>query len=97
MASKEASLVSAQELHSFGNFLKRSEDDMKSLIINVNREVSRTNEAWDDKVNRQFTDKFYTYIDHVVKLVELLDDYSKFVHAKADAIENYGNVGQHYI
>lgn len=97
MASKDASLVSAQELHLFGTFLKRSEEDMKSLIININREVSRMSEEWDDKENLKFTDRFYSYIDHVVKLVETLDDYSKFVHSKADAIEYYVNAGQHYI
>jgi hypothetical protein len=43
-------------------------------------------------VNREFTDEFETYIDQVARLVELLDEHSRFVHKKATAIEQYNSV-----
>ena len=87
MALKDAGVVSAQDLHAFGNFLKTSEDEMVALIKSIQTEVYRVNEGWDDKVNREFTDEFDTYIDQVARLVELLDEHSRFVHKKATAIE----------
>lgn len=92
MAVKDAGVLSAQELHAFGNFLKKSEDEMVSLIKAIVTEVYRINEGWDDKVNQEFTDNFNNYIDQVAKLVELLDNHSRFVHKKATAIEQYNNI-----
>ena len=92
MAVKDAGVVSAQELHAFGNFLKKSEDDMVALIRAIHTEIYRVNEGWDDKVNREFTDQFNAYIDNVARLVELLDNHSRFVHRKATAIEQYNNI-----
>ena len=92
MAVKDAGVLSAQELHGFANFLKRSEDAMVSLINSIHNEVYRVNEGWDDKVNREFTEEFDTYIDQVARLVELLDNHSRFVHKKATAIEQYNNI-----
>jgi uncharacterized protein YukE len=92
MALKDAGVVSAQDLHAFGNFLKTSEDEMVALIKSIQTEVYRVNEGWDDKVNREFTDEFDTYIDQVARLVELLDEHSRFVHKKATAIEQYNSV-----
>ena len=92
MAVKDAGVVSAQDLHAFGNFLKKSEDEMVTLIRSIITEVYRVNEGWDDKVNREFTDEFNTYIDQVAKLVELLDNHSRFVHKKASAIEQYNHL-----
>ena len=92
MAVKDAGVLSAQELHGFANFLKRSEDEMVSLIGSIHNEVHRINEGWDDKVNREFTEEFNTYIDQVARLVELLDNHSRFVHKKAIAIEQYNNI-----
>ena len=90
--AKDAGVVSAQDLHAFGNFLKHSEDDMVSLIRSIQNEVYRVNEGWDDKVNHEFTAEFDTYIDHIAHLVELLDGHSRFVHKKASAIEQYNSV-----
>jgi uncharacterized protein YukE len=92
MAVKDAGVVSSQELHAFGNFLKKSEDDMVALIRGIVNEVYRVNEGWDDKVNQEFTIEFNTYIDQILKLVELLDNHSRFVHKKATAIEQYNNI-----
>jgi len=92
MAIKDAGVLSAQELHAFGNFLKKSEDEMVLLIKAIVAEVYRVNEGWDDKVNQEFTDDFNNYIDQVAKLVELLDSHSRFVHKKATAIEQYNNI-----
>lgn len=92
MAVKDAGVLSAQELHAFGNFLKKSEDEMVLLIKAIVTEVYRINEGWDDKVNHEFTDDFNNYIDQVAKLVELLDNHSRFVHKKATAIEQYNNI-----
>ena len=65
---------------------------MVALIKSIQTEVYRVNEGWDDKVNREFTDEFDTYIDQVARLVELLDEHSRFVHKKATAIEQYNSV-----
>ena len=92
MAEKDAGVLSAQELHAFGNFLKKSEDEMVLLIKAILAEVNRVNEGWDDKVNHEFTDDFNNYIDQVAKLVELLDSHSRLVHKKASAIEQYNDI-----
>lgn len=92
MSYKDAGVVSAAELHTFGNFLKHSEQDIIDLIKRISREVIRVNNGWDDKVNQKFTEEFGQYISTITKLVELLEDHSQFVHRKASAIENYNNI-----
>jgi len=90
--NKDAGVVSADNLHAFGNFLKKSEDEMVTLIRTIVAEVYRINEEWNDKVNQEFTDDFNNYLDQVEKLVELLDNHSQFVHKKATAIEHYKDI-----
>jgi len=90
--AKDAGVVSAQELHAFGDFLKRSEDEMVTLIKSIVSEVYRVNDEWDDKVSKEFTDEFSTYIEQISRLVELLDHHSQFVHRKASKIEEYNNI-----
>ncbi len=92
MAYKDAGVVSATELHAFGSFLKRSEQDIIELINRISTEVIRVNEGWDDKVNQKFTENFGQYISTITRLVELLEEHSQFVHRKASAIENYNNI-----
>ena len=92
MEKKAADVLSAEELHAFGNFLMRSKDEMITLIRGVVAGVYRVNEVWKDQVNQEFTEDFNSYIDQVEKLVELLESHSQFVHKKATAIEHYNNI-----
>lgn len=91
MALKDAGMQSAQEIHAFGNFLKRSEDEMTVLIKRIATELNRVHRIWDDDQNRKFTMEFRPYVDQVKKMIEHLDRYSKYVHRKAARIEDYKN------
>lgn len=90
--AKQASVVSSQELHAFGNFLTKSKEDLQSLFVMVSREISRINGEWDDQEFIKFRDAYNEDINHVAHLLNLLADHSRFVHLKADAIENYNSI-----
>lgn len=89
MAQDDARVYSTDKLHLFGEFLKRSEDELSSLAIGILTEVYRVSDEWQDKENQVFAESIEPYIDQMKRLIQKLDEYSRFVHHQASILDDY--------
>ncbi|MBQ7443035.1 MAG: WXG100 family type VII secretion target [Bacteroidaceae bacterium] len=91
MAEKDAGVVSADELHHFANYLSEAESRLSELMGRTISELENVNQGWQDRKQAEFTEDFTQALDAIAQLADLMAEHSRYVHFKANQIEDYTN------
>lgn len=89
MANKDAGLTSLEDLYSFEHSLQTYYDSLIHSTNNAVRAMNAINEAWDDRVQASFMEKFMEALKGVQNMARLIDEHKRYVKRKADQLSEY--------
>lgn len=89
MALNDAGVMSAEELHAFANYLKKTSEDLTTIMSRTVKTMDYVNQGWDDKVQQKFNEEFNEALNTIADLVNAMEQHSEYVHRKAGIIDEY--------
>ena len=89
MALNDAGVMSAEELHTFANYLKQTSEDLTNIMSRTVKAMDYVNQGWDDKVQLKFAQEFNEALNTIADLVSAMEEHSEYVHRKAGIIDEY--------
>jgi len=83
--------VNLDELRKFAYFLNKLSMDLRTNHTITLYKMNHINDTWRDVENKKFMERFQKDLQPLKQLITTMEEYSRFLERKANALEKYLN------
>ncbi|MBQ0142369.1 MAG: hypothetical protein KBT06_06170 [Prevotellaceae bacterium] len=87
--ANDASLSSIDELVEFENALRKYKESLVQCTNDATRSMNTVNQAWNDKVQQEFMQRFIDALKGIKEMAQLIDEHQRYVHKKSEDLKAY--------
>lgn len=90
--AQDAVIKSIPELRMFGKNLKVASGNLSALFTQLNQQMHRACDSWQDDKNKAFMAEFEHSRDEINKIAQEMDRYSQFISKVCDYADEYKSI-----
>ena len=84
-------IVDPEEMRKFANYLLKLAMDLRTMKMETRYKMHHLNQSWRDNENARFVQQFEQELKPLDKLIQMAEDYRRFLLLKASTLDNYFN------